>query len=235
MGGPWNGQSEVQIDYGRKGADLNWTWMKRRFDSLLSDVRFICHLCVKRKDFGLFYLRNCIFFFSQYVQKETCLWRFIQRHLLQPSPKSLFYILLEERASDQCSCQTRAASLYLQTAVQSNLFSLKRDSSLSPRITFFSTDTTFLVQIFVVTGGGILVTLVIFWLLLQRHPEFDVYGFDFVTTIEWIVMTFAADFHVPHRTGRNHLHVPMTFHVMPSWDHFFDSSFSCVSTSFLLN
>lgn len=160
MGGPWNGQSEVQIDYGRKGADLNWTWMKRRFDSLLSDVRFICHLCVKRKDFGLFYLRNCIFFFSQYVQKETRLWRFIQRHLLQPSPKSLFYILLEERASDQCSCQTRAASLYLQTAVQSNLFSLKRDSSLSPRITFFSTDTTFLVQIFVVTGGGILVTLV---------------------------------------------------------------------------
>lgn len=125
MGGLRNGQNEVQIDYRRKGGDLNWTRMKRHFDSLLSEVRFLCHLCVKWNGFGLFCLRNCNFFFRQYVQKETRPWRFIQQPLLQPSPKSPFYISLEEWASDQCSCQTRAASLYLQTAVQSNLFSFK--------------------------------------------------------------------------------------------------------------
>lgn len=45
---------------------------------------------------------------------------------------------------------------------------------------------------------------------LQRHPEFDLFGFDFVTTTEWIVMTFEADFHVPHRRSRNKSRVSVT-------------------------
>ncbi len=64
------------------------------------------------------------------------------------------------------------------------------------------------------------------------HPsQADICSFEwnFSTTIEWIVMTFSTDIHVPLVGKCNNCGDPLSFYLVSSWEHNFNLSKTLVS------